>query len=162
MPSASGKHSFRVAFGCSLFVGIHSMVLAKCVLLFINEGLNTLRRFGYAVVCLLETIVVSGSDAYYRCVKGTLTAVESADRSLINIGFLTPLINIVWHFTLPSFDVTERNWFGYFAYLLLLNSSASGTGFDCNQVPYSVAQWLITGPLMMFLDLRKTILLQSN
>lgn len=68
---------------------------------------------------------------------------QHADWRLVQI-FLIVALNVVGCITMPMFDHTQKNWPGYFAYLLVMGALVA-------QLPPShlLLQWLGCAPIMM-------------
>ncbi|GAX73029.1 hypothetical protein CEUSTIGMA_g481.t1 [Chlamydomonas eustigma] len=160
MKKLTGEVSFaarlRVGIECLLFICIHTLIMLRVLLYCFSASKFDTAMMGYAVTIALELLIILLSgDLLLRSVKGNISLTRSADRSLINVSLIVPLIHILWHFTLPSFDVTQRNWLGFFAFMLLLKSA--GASHNHMQVAYTIIQWQLSGPLFLVLDYLKVM-----
>ena len=68
---------------------------------------------------------------------------QHADWRLVQI-FLIVSLNVVGCITMPMFDHTQKNWPGYFAYLLVMGGLLA-------QLPptHLLLQWLASAPIML-------------
>ena len=73
----------------------------------------------------------------------THTHTQHSDWRLVQI-FLIVSLNVVGCITMPMFDHTQKNWPGYFAYLLVIGGLLA-------QLPptHLLLQWLVCAPVMM-------------
>ena len=69
---------------------------------------------------------------------------QLADWNLVCFGVLIPGANLMFQTCLPSFDVTQRHWPSFFAFLMAMGVCASEFPLS-----HSMLQWVFAAPALM-------------
>ena len=72
------------------------------------------------------------------------TVAQSADWNLVYFGALIPIANVMFQLCLPTFDVSQRHWPSFLAFLMAMGVTASDFS-----LAHSMVQWLMTVPPLM-------------
>ncbi|GAX83208.1 hypothetical protein CEUSTIGMA_g10634.t1 [Chlamydomonas eustigma] len=151
-------------YGESFNVVVHALMLLHTLkLLMLSWRQMDLTVLGYILTSAFEVVVIWNSiDCALQTINGASYKDVGADRSLLKYGVLLPVINALWSFTLPTFDVTVRNWFAFYILMLMLLRTNRGEFTmvsDCggrsvsefSQVSYGLAHWIISCPVFLVL-----------
>ncbi|GAX82966.1 hypothetical protein CEUSTIGMA_g10393.t1 [Chlamydomonas eustigma] len=162
-------------FWHGIFVLVHLFILLRTLKLLSQSWrqLDLTVLLGYIVTSAAEVVIIWNSVSFSVAVRKGNQYMDQIvrDRSLLLVAVLMPLINALYCFTLPFFDVTNRNWFVFYVVTLILLRtnreddnwlSENGGILRFSQVSYSLAHWMLCSPVFALLDCYKSIKLMSD
>ncbi|GAX79342.1 hypothetical protein CEUSTIGMA_g6784.t1 [Chlamydomonas eustigma] len=158
--------SIRLLSGTFALLGIHTAALFRMLATMVNRDPETMPLLGAESLAVLLTIAV---EVVFLTVVVNLitcnsmkkiTVAATADRTLLITGILIPLANTCWSFSVPTYDVSQRNFVFFSVYMMLIGLYTGA--FTDLPVPYSVLQLLLSFPFYLYLDYRKVYILMHK
>jgi hypothetical protein len=111
----------------------------------VTNGGEYLAFFKLVSLVVIKVFTVSTMTyiTYGNCM-GRFSITQLSDWTLVYLGGIIPVANLNFFFNVPTFDVTQRHWPTFYAFLLGIGVSGAEL-----PLPHIFLQWLFSTPPMM-------------